>query len=443
MRETNAVTENPFAEPGDDDRTFVVPRSRRRNAAPPRAPDPGPGSFTDLPVGNASPVIAAASPLLSLLARLHNVASVPDAARLRERTVIEVRRYEQALRAAKIPVELLRTSHYALCASLDDVVQNTPWGGHGSWAGASLVSTFHQEVRAGERFFDLLTRICQTPGKFLPAIELMYLCMSLGMQGRYRVSPRGTAELDRVREETYLVILRQRGSAEPALSPHWRGISAPYRPLRPEVPVWLACVAVLGLLGLAYAFVLFGLSRTSDLLFDAALALPPDAMPRVARDGPPKAMPPVPQPADGDGFARLLEPEIKAGIVSLTGTTGAPIIRVTGAGMFASASAALQPRFRPILERIAAALKSRPGSIRIVGYTDAAPIRTIAFPSNYELSRARAGAAAAVLSRTLGSDRVRSEGRADADPIADNGTPEGRQQNRRIEILVEPEARPR
>ncbi|HYZ62879.1 MAG TPA: DotU family type IV/VI secretion system protein [Acetobacteraceae bacterium] len=45
----------------------------------------------------------------------------------------------------------------------------------------------------------------------------MYLCMSLGMQGRYRLSARGPAELDRVRAETFLVILRQRGAAEPAL----------------------------------------------------------------------------------------------------------------------------------------------------------------------------------------------------------------------------------
>ena len=83
---------------------------------------------------------------------------------------------------------------------------------------------------------------------FLPTIELMYLCMSLGMQGRYRLSPRGPAALDRVREETYLVILRQRGAAEPALSLHWQGVSAPYRPLRRELPVWLTALAALGLL---------------------------------------------------------------------------------------------------------------------------------------------------------------------------------------------------
>ena len=55
--------------------------------------------FADLAIAGDSPVISAARPLLSLLSRLRNVASVPDPTRLRERTLIEVRRYEQALRS--------------------------------------------------------------------------------------------------------------------------------------------------------------------------------------------------------------------------------------------------------------------------------------------------------------------------------------------------------
>ena len=78
-----------------------------------------------------------------------------------------------------MPIEQLRPAHYALCASLDDVVLNTPWGSSGGWATRSLVSTFHQEVRSGERFFDLLDAdVRQNPGMFLPVLELMYLCLS-------------------------------------------------------------------------------------------------------------------------------------------------------------------------------------------------------------------------------------------------------------------------
>ncbi|MEJ1976167.1 MAG: type IVB secretion system protein IcmH/DotU [Acetobacteraceae bacterium] len=218
--------------------------------------------------------------------------SVPDPGALRERTVEEIRRFEQTLREQNQPMEQIRTSHYALCASLDDVVRNTPWGSRGPWADTSLVAAFHGEVRSGERFFDVLAQLCKNQGKFLPVIELMYVCMSLGMQGRYRLSPRGPAELDRVREETYVLIMRQRRPAERALSLHWQGISAPYRP---------AALSRAGLgrgdrrgggcWGLVYVLLLFRLNDASDRFFEAGLALPPGHMPAITRVAPPQPLP--------------------------------------------------------------------------------------------------------------------------------------------------------
>jgi len=442
------MNDNPFAEPDDSDGTVIVPRQAVRPAAPghARADEPlpsGPESFADLPQFGCHPTIGPAAPLLSLLSGLRNLLTVPDPAKLRDRTVSEVRRYEQSLRNAKIPIETIRTSHYALCASIDDVVQNTPWGSRGPWADASLVSTFHQEVRSGERFFDLLTRLCQAPGKFLPVIELMYLCMSLGMQGRYRLSPRGPAELDRVREETYLIILRQRGAAEPSLSPHWQGVSAPYRARRAALPVWLAALIALGLLAFAYALLSLGLNNDSDRTFAAGLALPPSAMPAITREAPPKPLPPTPQLSGlRQQLADLLRPEIGAGLVSITGTDQVPVVRVQSAGMFTSGSAVFEPRFLPLLSRVATVLQTRPGPIRIVGYTDSQPIHTVAFPSNFQLSAARAQSAAAVLGKTLDPARITAEGRADADAIDSNATPAGRQQNRRIEIVAGQEQSP-
>jgi type VI secretion system protein ImpK len=298
-------------------------------------------------------------------------------------------------------------------------------------------------VRSGERFFELLSRLSQNAGKFLPVIELMYLCMSLGMQGRYRLSARGPAELDRVREETYLIILRQRGAAEPALSVHWQGVSAPFRRLRPELPVWLAALIALGVLGLAYALILLGLNAQSDRLFEAGLALPPSSMPTLVRTAPPKELPPAPQaPAGRDALASFLQPEIREGLVSVVGTQSVPVVRLQSAGMFASGSATIEPRFLPILQRIAQALQSKPGPVNIIGYTDNQPIHTLAFPSNFQLSQARANAAAAVLENAIDAQRVTAEGRADADPIATNTTPEGRQQNRRIEIVADQREKP-
>lgn len=434
---------SPFAEPDDDDRTVIMPRSPTRElipaADPAVTPPTGAERFADLSPVGGSPVVSAAVPLLTFLCGFYNTVKVPDPADLRERAILEVRRYEQALRDAKLPIEQIRTSHYALCASLDDVVQNTPWGSRGPWADASLVSTFHQEVRSGERFFDLLSKLCQNAGKYLPVIELMYLCMSLGMQGRYRLSPRGPAELDRVREETYLIILRQRGAAEPAVSLHWRGIAAPYRPLRTAIPLWLAGLAAAGLIGLFYALVSLSLNADSDRFFAGGLALPPRVMPDITRMAPPAPLPPAPQPrSPRDEIADCLDAVVKEGLVSVVGTASVPVIRIQSTGMFASGSAMLQARFMPILAQVAVCLRTRPGPIQVVGHTDSQPVHTVAFPSNFQLSEARARAAAVVLSGTIEASRIKSEGRADADPIASNATVEGKQSNRRVEIIAPP-----
>jgi type VI secretion system protein ImpK len=412
-----------------------------RSLNPAGADQPAPPTATGLgavpPVG-PSVIFAAASPLLSLLARLRNVLSVPDPGALRERTVEELRRFEQTLRKQNLSLDLIRASHYALCASLDDVVRNTPWGSRGPWADTSLVAAFHGEVRSGERFFDVLAQLSRNQGKFLPVIELMYACMSLGMQGRYRLSPRGPAELDRVREETYVLIMRARGPAERALSPHWQGISAPYRPLRASLPVWVAALVGLGLLGLLYALLLFRLNDASDRLFEAGLALPPGHMPAITRSAPPQPMPPAPPPPaqELNRLSAFLAPEVSQGLVSVVGTDAVPVVRIQAAGMFRSGSATIEPQFLPLLQRIGSALRSEPGSVDVVGYTDNQPIHTVAFPSNFQLSTARAKAAAAVIGGSIDPARISAEGRSDADPIASNDTKAGREQNRRIEVTL-------
>lgn len=451
------MSDNPFAEPGNDDRTIIVPRSalpflaphgpdQARNQAENRLDDwrsdlgidPG-AEFASLPTGHASPILAAATPLLSLVARLRNLVSVPDPAMLRADAVTEVRRYEQVLRDKGIPIDLVRMSHYALCASLDDVVQNTPWGSRGPWADASLVSTFHQEVRSGDRFFELLTRLRESPARFLSVIELMYLCMSLGMRGRYRLSPRGLAEHERVREDTYLVVLQQRGAAEKALSPQWRGVSAPYRAPGTELPLWLTALVAAGLVGGLFVWATLDLNRASDDLFDSALQLPPATMPNIARTGPPREIRPVTTPpGDRETLARLLAPEIREQLATVTGTEAAPVIRIESTGMFAVGSAELLPRFDGVLDRIATALRARGGPVHVIGYTDSQPVHTMAFPSNFQLSLARARVVATALGRTVEPGRVTVEGRADADPIASNTTEAGRRQNRRVEIVCGP-----
>ncbi len=208
------MSDDPFSEPDNSERTVIRPvPGGRRPAAPAAAPQTSrsvavrraadaaiaahgaDGRGAPMPADGAetisfglNPLVAAAAPLLQLLGRLRTTYSQPNVDDLRERTIQQVRTFERHARDAGVPREQLAPAHYALCASIDDVVLNTPWGSSGSWGARSLVASFHQEVRAGERFFVLLNQMKENPGNFLPVLELMYLCISLGFQGQYRLS---------------------------------------------------------------------------------------------------------------------------------------------------------------------------------------------------------------------------------------------------------------
>jgi type VI secretion system protein ImpK len=452
------MSDNPFAEPEDDNKTVIRPTPGKRRgqaseqAAVARSEHP---TQQDRPaqrfaavaegaenIGVGGDVLtAAAAPLLQLMARLRNTANPPDSGDLYQRTVRQIRVFEQETRDKGVPLEQLRPAHYALCASVDDIVLNTPWGSSGSWSERSLVSTFHQEVRSGERFFDVLKQMCNNPGRFLPVIKLMYLCMSLGFIGQYRLSARGVGDINRIREETYAVIVRQQKAAEPDLAPHTKGVNAPYRPVRFSVPIWVAAAVGLGIVAGLFLWFSINLNSASDAVYARLQGAPPDHMPAITRtpvvEPAPVVARPPPEPSALDKLRQFLKPEIDQGLVEVLGTPAQPLVRITGRGMFASGSATLTPSFKPLLNRIGLALMEENGPVRVIGYTDDQPIRTIAFPSNFQLSTARAQAASTIIGASIGdASRLSVEGRADADPIAPNATPEGRERNRRIEVVL-------
>ena len=92
----------------------------------------------------------------------------------------------------------------------------------------------------------------------------------------------------------------------------------------------------------------------------------------------------------------------------------------------------------PLLTRIGQAVRDEPGNVLVNGYTDNQPIRTVQFPSNWQLSQARAEAVAKVLAAQLPADRPVQRGRARETPTRWRPTPraDGRERNRRTEIVL-------
>jgi chemotaxis protein MotB len=113
-------------------------------------------------------------------------------------------------------------------------------------------------------------------------------------------------------------------------------------------------------------------------------------------------------------------------------------ITLNEAGFFDPGSAVIQPAALPVVDRIAATLRATTYDVRVEGHTDNTPIRTAQFPSNWELSTARATHVLQYLiaNAAIPPERLSAVGYGEFRPVAENATPSGRAANRRVDIVV-------
>jgi type VI secretion system protein ImpK len=279
--------------------------------------------------------------------------------------------------------------------------------------------------------FQLLEHCLQSPRERLYLLELLYLCMCLGFEGRYRVMNDGRSQLEALRERTSAVIRSARGDYERELSPHWRGVTVARDRLAQFMPPWIA--------------VAIGVALLLALLFGLRLKLAADAEPvfkniHALGEIPVQAIDrPVVQPKliERPRLAGFLADEIKAGRVAVEDAVDRSVVTIRGDELFASGSASIVDNFQPLMLRIADAVRKVKGQVRVTGHSDNRPIATLRFPSNWALSEARANSVLQILSAKTGQpERFSAEGRSDTEPLASNATTEGRARNRRVEITV-------
>jgi chemotaxis protein MotB len=113
-------------------------------------------------------------------------------------------------------------------------------------------------------------------------------------------------------------------------------------------------------------------------------------------------------------------------------------IRLMGETTFDTGKAEIKPQFKQFLFKIGSILNKSPGEVIIAGHTDNVPLHGGRFRSNLGLSIARAGSVAEFLLQNtdIEPDRVSTMGLGEYRPLASNDTPEGRQKNRRVEIVI-------
>ena len=116
-------------------------------------------------------------------------------------------------------------------------------------------------------------------------------------------------------------------------------------------------------------------------------------------------------------------------------------IEIKSSILYKSGSARLSRQATPVLKKIARTLAKFPNQIQVEGFTDNVPIRTPTYPSNWELSAARAASVVHLFTQAgVPAKHLSAIGYAEHKPIASNKTAKGRQKNRRINIVVQSEA---
>lgn len=123
--------------------------------------------------------------------------------------------------------------------------------------------------------------------------------------------------------------------------------------------------------------------------------------------------------------------------VQMTLTKGSAQFDIKEEVLFQSSTAEMTDAGETLLTRLIPLLKETPGLIAIEGHTDNRPINTAQFHSNWELSAARATSVVHFLSAQIDSTRLRAVSYADTKPVAENDTAEGRERNRRVNIIIQ------
>lgn len=185
------------------------------------------------PEAGLNPLVDAAAAVFSTMGRLKHLKFCHDLSDLQHTLVQEIEGYLETVQAYNQSdaylSEYIPITCYALCATLDDVIATTPWGGQGKWNNFSLVAAFNQEPLSQKSFFIILERLVRDPDIYIDVMEFMYICLSLGFKCHFNTSAAefDHEQLEQITNSLYKRIRSYRGNFSKTLSPYSVRASVP------------------------------------------------------------------------------------------------------------------------------------------------------------------------------------------------------------------------
>ena len=384
------------------------------------------------PTTSNNKLVDAASPLLVLIAHISNTIDARDTHQLKRQISDEINQFQRQCHRDHIDDQTIQDASYILCTVMDEAVLNTPWGQQSDWHINTLLGTHFSDVRGGNVFFDKLKQFSAYPDQNIQMLKLMYFCLSLGFQGRYRHELDPAGKLNYIKSDTADKIRTVESiSNNEHLSPHWLGITGAGESLRNSIPAWLIGAITVSLLLGVFSTLFFLLSSNSSKViaaFDLVAFNEAKASEEPVFITPPPRIAPPPPVLDRS--------------ISYVEGDKQTTFSISGDFLFSSGSATVSKSLYPALIQLADALNQRPGQIEITGHSDNIPIKSARLKSRYpggniELSQARADNVGLVLKDLLDDpSRIRTRGVGSEFPIDTANTKAARKKNRRVDIVV-------
>lgn len=203
-----------------------------------------------------NPLLAAASPLFSLIERLCLTNALPPVLKIRENIEHELHAFYSRLNAANYSTELIAVSRYLICATVDELLGKSYLRLYDEPAEFKAFTPLSYDgVEPQKGFFDVVSHIKERPNQHLDVIELAYFCLIAGFEGEQHLCANGRQTLDNLIDELYLLIQQHR-------------VNKPYKLFHdPAEPIASKAKGIPTVLTLCFAFGLLGLAGFSSYFY--------------------------------------------------------------------------------------------------------------------------------------------------------------------------------
>jgi type VI secretion system protein ImpK len=208
-------------------------------------------------IGGSRDLTGLCTDIFLIVIRMREAEDLGDPASLRKLILFYLGLFEKNCKAINVEPETIADAKYAMVGLIDETVLSIPGVCRDFWIGNPLQLDLFGDNIAGEEFYNKLNRMLVAPEKKKDILEVYYLCLSLGFEGKYKIF--NQEERSALIDNLGRVLRRTRVRVSGGLSPHGRRAESGSRRARGGVPfpLWLPAAACAGICVAVWAILFF------------------------------------------------------------------------------------------------------------------------------------------------------------------------------------------